>query len=142
MSDWIRGSCHCGTVVFEVRLVGGLEAARAGARRCDCSLCLRRGAVTVSAPMDGLRVLEGEEALTLYRFGTGVAEHHFCARCGIYTHHKRRSNPDEYGVNFACLEGQTPLQPEVIVHDGVNHPTDTGVSRIAGRLRYEREEER
>ena len=28
-----------------------------------------------------------------------------CKICGINTHHKRRSNPNEYGFNIACIEG-------------------------------------
>ncbi len=29
----------------------------------------------------------------------------FCGVCGIYTHHQRRSAPNEYGFNVACIEG-------------------------------------
>ena len=48
-----------------------------------------------------------------------------CGRCGIYTHHQRRSFPDQYGYNVACLEGVNPfLLPEVPVRDGVHHPAD------------------
>ncbi len=132
MTAAIRGSCHCGAVVFEVRLSNGIETAR----RCDCSLCARRGAVAVSAPLDGITYLKGEDQLTLYQFGTMTAEHYFCARCGIYTHHRRRSDPNEIGVNLACLDGQTPFLPEVLVHDGVNHPNDVGTERDAGRLLF------
>jgi hypothetical protein len=38
-----------------------------------------------------------------------VAEHYFCKKCGVYTHHKRRSNPLEFGVNIACVEGVRAL---------------------------------
>ena len=54
----------------------------------------------------------------------------FCSRrgaiaCGIYTHHQRRSNPNEYGVNIAILEGINPRDlGEVSWADGVNHPAD------------------
>lgn len=116
-----RLSCHCGAVEMAVTLSDGL----ATARRCDCSFCRRRGAVAVSAPLDGIRILKGAEALTLYQFGTMTAKHYFCKICGIYIHHQRRSNPNEYGVNAACLEGVNPrdLDP-VRWADGVNHPTD------------------
>ena len=133
MTDIRDAACHCGTVRLRVTLTDGL----ATARRCDCSFCAMRGAVAVSAPRDGVEVVAGHEALTLYRFGTDVAEHWFCARCGIYTHHRRRSNPEEYGVNLACLAGASPFDlSEVIVNDGRAHPSDTGVSRIAGVLAY------
>ena len=132
MSGAVHGACHCGAVTFEVRLSGGIETAR----RCDCSLCARRGAVVVSAPLDGITYLKGEDKLTLYQFGTMTAEHYFCAVCGIYTHHRRRSNPDEIGVNLACLDGHTPFLPEVLVHDGQNHPNDIGKALDAGRLLF------
>ncbi len=116
-----RLTCHCGAVEILVTLTGGLAAAR----RCDCSFCRRRGAVAVSAPLAGLTITRGAENLTLYQFGTWTAKHWFCKTCGIYTHHRRRSNPDEYGVNAACLEGVNPrdLDPVAWV-DGVNHPSD------------------
>lgn len=126
-----EGACHCGGVRFRVHLPDGLRSAR----RCDCSFCRMRGAVVVSATLDGIEFLAGEELLTLYQFGTMTARHHFCSRCGIYTHHQRRSNPNEYGVNVACL-GISPFLPEVLVHDGVNHPSDGGGNRIAGVLRF------
>ena len=137
MTDVLHGSCHCGAVTFTVRLSQGIESAR----RCDCSLCARRGAVAVSAPLDGITYLTGADKLTLYQFGTKVAEHYFCSVCGIYTHHKRRSNPDQIGVNLACLDGHTPFLPEVIVNDGINHPTDTGRSGVVGRLLFVPESE-
>jgi len=129
----MRGACHCGAVRFEVVLKGGLGSAR----RCDCSLCIRRGAVAVSARLEDIRYLEGEDNLALYQFGTKTAEHYFCKTCGIYTHHRRRSDPSEIGVNLACLEGHSPFLPEVIVNDGVNHPNDVGRSGIVGVLRFE-----
>ncbi|MBK1625511.1 GFA family protein [Afifella marina] len=128
------GQCHCGAVRFEAELVDDL----ATARRCTCSFCRMRGAVAVSAVTGGVRILEGEAFLTRYRFNTGTAEHFFCSRCGIYTHHQRRSDPLQYGVNVACLQGLSPFDfAEVPVTDGVEHPSDTGrPSRLAGVLRF------
>lgn len=103
-----------------------------------------RGAVAVSANLDDIRISTGEDLLTLYQFGTGAAKHYFCSRCGIYTHHQRRSNPNQYGVNVACLDGISPFDfPEVPVNDGVAHPTDNpaGGPRVDGVLRYERHPE-
>jgi hypothetical protein len=129
------GQCHCGTVRFEVILSDGFHSIR----RCTCSYCRMRGAVAVSAEVGGVRIVAGEDALTSYRFNTGTAQHFFCSRCGIYTHHQRRSNPNQYGVNVACLEGISPFDfSEVPVFDGVVHPSDTGrAARRAGTLRFE-----
>jgi hypothetical protein len=129
------GQCHCGSVRFEATLSNGFNTIR----RCTCSFCRMRGAIAVSAEMGGIRFLHGEDALTRYRFNTGSAEHFFCARCGIYTHHQRRSNQAQYGVNVACLDGVSPFDfADVPVLDGVQHPNDNGGRvRRAGTLRYE-----
>ena len=66
-------------------------------------------------------------------------EHFFCSKCGIYTHHQRRSNPNQYGVNVACLSGLSPFDFEdVVVYDGANHPADAYFSkpRVAGHLKF------
>lgn len=131
MDELKRGRCHCGAIRFEA------EIDLASARRCDCSICRMRGAVAVSAPLDGFTLLTGEDALRTYQFNTGTAKHHFCGTCGIYTHHQRRSNPMQYGVNVACLDGISPFDfPEVEVLNGQAHPKDTGAVRRSGVLRY------
>ena len=117
----MKGMCHCGAVELRVTLSEGL----ASARRCDCSFCARRGAAAVTAPLDGVEVVKGADKLTLYTFGTHTAQHHFCSICGVYTHHRRRSNPDEYGVNLGVLEGVHPRDlGEIAWVDGINHPSD------------------
>lgn len=116
-----RASCHCGAVVLELHLPDGIV----DARRCTCSMCRRKGAVMGAVAMDGLRIVQGEDVLSVYRFNTRTAEHFFCSRCGIYTHHRRRSKPNQYGYNVGCLEGVEPsLIKDVPVNDGVNHPAD------------------
>jgi len=131
-----RGSCHCGTVRFQVRLSEGLKTAR----RCDCSYCQKRGAVVVTASLRDFDLISGEEALSLYQFNTHIAKHYFCSRCGIYTHHQRRSDPHQLGINASCLDGVSPFDFEAIpVNDGVNHPSDRvsrGGSEIVGVLRF------
>ena len=78
-----------------------------------------------SIPLSGMRILQGEEDLRVYQFNTRTAKHYFCSNCGIYTHHQRRSNPDQYGYNVGCLEGVNPYDlGSVPTLDGVNHPAD------------------
>lgn len=114
-------TCHCGAVELSVVLKTGLD--RPG--RCDCSFCRRRGAANVSVARGDLTIIRGAEKLSLYQFNTNEAEHYFCAVCGIYTHHRRRSDPDEYGVNLGALDGVNPAHFEPIPWaDGVNHPSD------------------
>ncbi|MCL9774776.1 GFA family protein [Vibrio methylphosphonaticus] len=116
-----KASCHCGAVELELYLPNGIEKPR----RCDCSICRRKGAIVASVKLDGIRVLKGQESLKLYQFNTGTAKHYFCSNCGIYTHHQRRSDPTEYGYNVGCLLGVNPFDlGEVVISDGVNHPSD------------------
>ena len=133
-ADFHTGQCHCGAVHFEVTLSDGFRSIR----RCTCSYCRMRGAVVVMAEMGGIKILRGADARTTYRFHTGSAQHFFCSRCGIYTHHQRRSDQNLYAVNVACLAGVSPFDfSKVPVMDGVNHTSDTGrPTRRAGTLRF------
>jgi len=131
----LDAACHCGAVRFQLRLPDGFRSVR----RCTCSFCRMRGAVVISARLEDFTLLAGADNLTLYQFNTRTAKHWFCKTCGIYTHHQRRSNPEEYGVNVACLAGVSPFDfAEVPVSDGVAHPSDTGQpSRRVGTLRFD-----
>ncbi len=131
----LHGACHCGAVRFEATLLDGF----AGLRRCTCSYCRMRGAVVVPTPPGGVRITQGLEYLSAYRFNSMVAEHFFCARCGIHTHLRRRSDPGAFAVNVACLEGCSPFDfADIPVMDGINHPNDVGgAPRLAGTLRYD-----
>ncbi len=114
-------SCHCGAVQLRLNLPNGIE----NPRRCDCSICRRKGAIVGSVGLSGIEVLKGQEVLKLYQFNTNTAKHYFCSICGIYTHHQRRSNPHEYGFNIGCLDGVNPFDlGDIITNDGVNHPAD------------------
>jgi hypothetical protein len=118
-------TCHCGSVVLELDLPDGIV----DPRRCNCSICRRKGAVVASVPLSGIRILRGHGVLKLYQFNTNTAKHYFCSNCGIYTHHQRRSNPQEYGYNVGCLQGVNPFDiPEVPTSDGINHVADRGKS--------------
>jgi hypothetical protein len=113
------GTCHCGAVAFELELANGLQ----DLRRCNCSLCRRRGAVMASVPVDRLRVVKGADQLTLYQWNTKQAKHYFCKVCGIYTHHQRRSNPSLFGFNVACIEGVDPYAlGDIRIGDGASQP--------------------
>ncbi|QSX38812.1 GFA family protein [Shewanella sedimentimangrovi] len=116
-----KASCHCGAVELELTLPFGVE----NPRRCDCSICRRKGAIVASVKLDGIKIIKGAEVLKLYQFNTMTAKHYFCSICGVYTHHQRRSNPEEYGYNLGCLEGVNPFDlGDVVTNDGVNHPAD------------------
>jgi hypothetical protein len=112
------GSCHCGAVAFEVQLEDGLK----GLRRCNCSLCRRKGAIMCIVALDHLQVTRGQDSLTLYQWNLKLARHYFCRICGIYTHHQRRRDPTTFAFNVACLEGVDPFALGPIeLGDGASH---------------------
>ena len=116
-----RLTCHCGAVELLLDLPDGI----ADPRRCDCSMCRRKGAIVASVPLDAISIVKGQDILRLYQFNTHTAKHYFCSQCGIYTHHQRRSQPHLYGYNVGCLEGVNPFDIEhVTLNDEVNHPAD------------------
>ena len=92
------GSCHCGGVRFS--LCWDLTELTT----CDCSLCVKRNALMTKVPEDALKVIAGEELLTLYEWNTRRAKHYFCRVCGVYVFHRKRTAPDHFGVNIQCLD--------------------------------------
>ena len=88
-------------------------------------MCRRRGAIVASVRLENLEVVRGADVLGLYQFNTMTAKHYFCTKCGIYTHHQRRSNPSQFGYNVGCLNGINPFEiGDVPVRDGIHHPSD------------------
>ena len=89
------------------------------------SMCRKRGAMAASVLLENLKIIKGEDNLTLYQFNTMAAKHYFCKTCGIYTHHQRRSNPHQFAINVACLDGVNPYDLEPVkIYDGIHHPKD------------------
>lgn len=116
------GHCHCKAIRFSILFKGKFNKIR----RCNCSICARRGAVVASVNIADLEILTGNDKLSLYQFGTFTAKHYFCSVCGIYTFHQRRSNPQEYAINIACFD-DVKIQDfkDAPYNDGRdNHPAD------------------
>lgn len=96
-----KGSCHCGAITFEFEgpeIDSGLK--------CNCSICRRKGAMMspfTIAPTE-IRISADEDTLSTYEFGSGIAKHHFCKRCGIYPFHQTLRLPGHYRVNLGCID--------------------------------------
>lgn len=113
--ELLKGSCHCGTVRFEV------STPLAPAIRCNCSLCRRKGALmSPFLEKDNLQIVGGADALTVYQFNTRVAKHYFCKHCGIYTFHQTRKDPNLWRVNIGCLEEIDGFALASSVNDGAS----------------------
>ena len=107
-----EGACHCGDVRF--RVTGELSRATV----CNCSMCTKKGFVHWVVEPAQFTLLAGKDALASYRFGTRIAEHKFCRRCGIHPFYTPRSDPDKVDVNVRCLEGVDWDRLELIGFDG------------------------
>ena len=62
------GGCHCGRVRFEV------DGAPDEVVDCNCSVCTRKGYLHWIVSRSRFRLVSGDEALTTYRFDSGVAQ--------------------------------------------------------------------
>jgi hypothetical protein len=108
-----RGGCHCGAVAFEIDAPATLEVLE-----CNCSICTMSGFLHLIVPRERFRLQQGGEALTEYRFNTGVARHLFCRYCGVKSFYVPRSHPDGISVHARCLDQRTVQGVRVAPFDG------------------------
>jgi hypothetical protein len=109
------GHCHCGAVRFWFRSEGITTA-----RRCNCSLCIRKGAVMSARyiPPEDFEELVGLEGVRVYQFGDHEVSHYFCPTCGIYPFHEGTAKPGHYRVNLGCIDDLDVLALPVEIIDG------------------------
>lgn len=113
-----RGGCHCGRVAYDVR--GDLERAS----QCNCSICTKKGYLHWIVARENFRLLTPRDDLATYTFNTGVAQHHFCPRCGVASFYVPRSDPDKIDINVRCLEGVDLSSLTMDHFDGQNWETN------------------
>ncbi len=108
-----EGGCHCGAV----RFAADLPDPPVAALDCNCSVCTMTGFLHIIVSKDRFELLSGRDSLTSYRFGSGAANHLFCARCGVKSFYQPRSHPDSWSINAHCLD----------------RPVDLAIERFDGR---------
>jgi hypothetical protein len=101
-----HGSCHCGAIKYSFN-----SRAISAGLRCNCSICRRKGALmsTFTIAPAQFDIDAEQDFLGSYQFGSCVAKHYFCKRCGIYTFHETRRKPGYYRVNLGCIDGLDAL---------------------------------
>ena len=107
-----EGTCHCGSVEFRV------ESDLANPVRCNCSFCVRRGALLKKVPADQFELTKGDEFLSVYG-NRDFSDHFFCKICGIHTF-TRITHDDSRSVvvSLACLGDVDIDEFEVRIFDG------------------------
>ena len=115
-----RGACHCGNLRWT--LVSALAPAALPARACQCSFCLRHGALSTSDPAGQLRFEVDDPAQLLrYRFATRSADFLICRRCGVYVGALMEEGGAWFAIaNLNTLEGREALgpSPQPMDYDG------------------------
>ena len=109
-----KGSCHCGSIAYEV------EGDFGEVMECNCSICSRKGYLHWFVPRDKLRVAKGEAGLAAYTFNKRAIEHKFCPRCGcaVFGLGKDPQGNMTAAVNVRCLEGVDLSKVKVKPFDG------------------------
>lgn len=111
-----EGRCHCGAVRFRFRSERITEG-----RRCNCSICIRKGAVMSARYYEPgeFELVQGRDALGVYRFGDNVVNHYFCKSCGVYPFHDGTGDYEgRYRVNLGCVDDLDTFALDVQIIDG------------------------
>ena len=98
MLETREGGCHCGRIRFRAKV--DLEILS----QCSCSICTKKGILHLLVSPADFELLSGKDTLTVYTFGTGVAQHPFCSHCGMHVFYVPRSQPDKVIVNARSLD--------------------------------------
>jgi hypothetical protein len=116
------GSCHCQAIRFEI------ETTLDRVTRCNCSVCSKKGILHHRVGPENFRLLTGDASLGTYRFGSGIARHHFCTHCGIHVFTRPRAAPELYTVNVRCLDDYDveAEKPEIVEFNGRNWEAEVG----------------
>ena len=73
-----RGSCHCHDVQFTVEAPRHLVV-----WKCNCTICDMKKNWHFVVPKEKLKLLCDKRVLQEYTFGTRIAKHLFCKKCGV-----------------------------------------------------------
>ncbi len=109
-----QDGCHCGRVRFHA--TGDFTEVY----DCNCSICMKRGALWTFAKASQFKLLQGADALTDYQFGKKRIHHLFCSTCGIGSFSRGLApNGDEtFAVNVNCLDGIDTATLKLTPFDG------------------------
>ena len=111
----IEGGCHCKKIRFAAEVPRAVEILD-----CNCSICAMTGFRHLIVPHGDFTLSSGADDLTSYRFGTGAAEHLFCATCGVKSFYQPRSHPEAWSVNLNALDDVSRLAISASDFDGRN----------------------
>jgi hypothetical protein len=108
------GGCHCGQERYRV------TSELASVVACNCSICMKRGALWAFTGADQFELQSGCDDLIDYQFNKKVIHHLFCRQCGIgsFSRGKAPDGSDMVAINVRCLDGVDPTALEITPFDG------------------------
>jgi hypothetical protein len=95
------GGCHCGQVRFDV--TADLDKVYS----CNCSICVKRGALWAFVPPESFALRAGAEAQVDYQFNKKIIHHLFRGQCGVgsFSQGIAPSGKKMVAINVRCLDG-------------------------------------
>ena len=110
-----HGSCHCGSLKFEV----ALDASKGGTM-CNCSICTKLGSRNAIVKPADFAVTAGEDEASTYG-KSEAGTRYFCRTCGV--HCFGRGVIEELGgayvsVNLNCLDDVELTHLPLLYWDG------------------------
>lgn len=99
-----QGSCHCGSIRFQVRFDAG-----AGGTRCNCSICTKTSIKGVLVKPAAFTLLSDPESPEMGRYvwGSKTGQRFFCKSCGIHCFgrgHLEQLGGDYVTVNLNAVD--------------------------------------
>ena len=96
----ISGSCHCGSIQFELR------QAPPWLTRCNCTYCARAGGLWAHDASDQIELRYAADAVVRYIWGDKTLAFVSCKSCGCTTHWEPLdAEPDaRMAVNFNMVD--------------------------------------
>lgn len=120
----LQGSCHCGSVKFEVEA----DPAR-GASRCNCSVCTKLGALGSIVKPDAFKLLTPESELGVYEWGAKISKRFFCKACGTHCFgrgHLAEVGGDYVSFSYNAVDGLELSELPVVHWDGRHNNWQAG----------------
>jgi hypothetical protein len=118
------GGCHCGAVRFAAEL-----DLAAPVNDCNCTFCVRRGALMIVLAPAQLRLVAGEEILAELAATDASRRYSFCRRCGVHVlahGHAASVGGDYVALNVRCIDGVDVSALKVAYWDGRRDNWDAG----------------
>ncbi|MBI04870.1 MAG: type I-B CRISPR-associated protein Cas8b1/Cst1 [Pelagibacteraceae bacterium] len=109
-----KGSCHCNSVKFTLQT--NLDTVV----QCNCSFCKRRNAIMTLEDKNSIKINSGYENLSIYKFNTNIAKHHFCKKCGIFVYSNRRFDSNGIAVNLGCIDDINTFKIDTKLADNIH----------------------